>query len=194
MNSDGGVLAQPARTGITLVYFGTIDRDIQTHIRRGLGDLLREVGTEPSRFCGIQEMVLSDPGITGGKNSGTIYCDALGGVAQGIGIGVTRNGLWMEFPFPRFIFATGSWGNTAILSLHRFLHDSSSRRQALVRIAKEVPKVLAQASGLPVCDNPACYLCYHWVMEDFDANTGLCPDCRARFAEEFNRIFPEEGS
>jgi predicted Zn-dependent protease len=186
MRSDGGITPSQ-KPVLSLVYFGSIEKDIQDCLRQSFDELF-SVLSEDLPPPEVQESWLSDPGRPGGRNSSGGYLTALDSFTN-IAIGVTHCGLWSEFPFPRFIFASGGVDNS-ILSLYRFIHDSPSRKIARGRIAKEVPKALALASSVPVCDDPECYLSYHWKMADFDRNRGLCHACREQFVNAFRQMFP----
>lgn len=184
---DGGVLFYPT-TILPLVYFGNIEHDIRKCVSQSLDDLFGTLCIDLPNQPEIHELLLPDPGVPRGKNSEDCYITALHQITKSISIGITQYGLWHEFPIPRFIFAVGG-KNSSILSLYRFLNDSTSRKRALSHITKEIPKVLALALSLPPCLHQDCYLSYHWQMRDFDMNTGLCKECKGRLTQVLCQTF-----
>ena len=182
MNAPDGMIRVTDIPAIPVVFFGDIDGEIQDAILQSLQGFLASLDEQLLVIPRLQVEFMVDPGIPGGKNRSGDYYSALHSVQGNLVLGVTGNGLWDEFPHPRFVFGSAFCG-TAILSLHRFIHDSASKGLALTRIGKEIPKILALACGIPACSDQACYLSYHWTMEDIDRNRYVCRDCRMALGE-----------
>jgi predicted Zn-dependent protease len=98
-------------------------------------------------------------------------------------LGITNEGIWYNAP-PRYIFGLGN----GLISLKRFRSDSSNMNQVKSRFGKEVIKILSLVSGMGSCTNKKCILVYHWKVEDFDLNMGVCENCRDEFGNRLKYL------
>jgi predicted Zn-dependent protease len=89
---------------------------------------------------------------------------------------VTSVGLWHTDPMPRFLFAHSLNPGVAILSTKRF--SPFNNATMIDRFGKAGIKSLGIALGIPTCQDPKCIMTYHYNLEDFDANIGVCEKCR----------------
>jgi predicted Zn-dependent protease len=173
------------RPGISIVFFGRIDRDLEDTLIHSLSQFSGSFGellsVQPEFSC----FHLPNPHKLPNANQETVFFPLLEQVKGNIVIGVTGSGFY-DPSLHRYVFSYGSWNGRGLLSTYRFRTEIPNRGLFLDRLSKQIIKTLAMACGLGSCSNPECVVSYHRWVEDLDRNRYVCDACRSALIRSFS--------
>jgi predicted Zn-dependent protease len=179
MYSDG-VCIEEIKPSITLVRFGNLSEQLFQEINSSLLRFISSLGLETD----IRTLTRNEPEIKTKGEARSVFSRELNNTPGSIVIGVTNQGV---YDVDKYIFGFGGY-RSGILSTYRFRKTVNSPQKIQERLAKEVIKILALATGVPHCSSSRCVITYHRSVTDLDTNTSVCDNCRDKIKMAINDL------
>ncbi|WP_321508195.1 hypothetical protein [uncultured Methanoregula sp.] len=176
-DADGCSDIRPEKNGITLVFFGRIEPELEDALANSLEELVGSLRESLPVRPGISRRYMAVPENIPPHNQERVFLSSLEPVGGNLVLGVTNTGFYDPY-LGRHLFSYGRVGGSGVLSTYRFRKETDTRRQFLDRMGKQMVKTLALACTLDSCPDTGCIVSYHRWARDLDKNRYVCPSCR----------------
>lgn len=173
-----------------LLLFGAIEHDLAEALRGSLQGFIDSFGDEIGKKPLVFPKSVPEPEEIDQTCGGYSFMRKLDQLPGEITLGVTDAGLY-DHGCSRNIFGYGN-GGRGIMSTYRFRTETGDKSVLVQRLSKEIIKILGLACDIGQCNDPGCVMVYHRKVGDLDRNRSVCPRCRNRFIERFQKYYKNQ--